>query len=72
MRELQDCAEHLQHENDRLRAQVEKMRDLGERDVQDSGQARHPTADNKIKEPNVLDDVDTLLKQLAQSFPSKK
>ena len=37
MRELQGHAEHLLRENDRLRAQLEKRRDLGERDVQDSG-----------------------------------
>ena len=44
MRELQDRVEHLQRENNHLQAQVEKRHDLGERDVQDSGQARHPTA----------------------------
>ena len=36
-----------------------KRCDLGERDVQDSGQARHPTARDKGKEPIVPDDVDT-------------
>ena len=36
MRELQDRAEPLQHENDRLRAQVEKRHDNGKNDVQDS------------------------------------
>ena len=44
MRELQDRVEHLQHENNHLQAQVEKRHDLGERDMQDSSQARHPTA----------------------------
>ena len=47
MRELQDRAEHLQRENDRLWPQVEKRHDLDERDVQDNGQARHPTAHDK-------------------------
>ena len=60
MRELQDHVEHLQHENDRLGAPKEKSCDLGERDVQDSGQARHPTARDKGNEPIVLDDVDIL------------
>ena len=59
MKELQDHAEHLQHENDCLLAQVEKRRYLGKKDVQDSGQARHPTARDKGKEPIVPDDVDT-------------
>ena len=59
MRELQDRAKHLQRENDCLWAHVEKMRDLIERDVQDSGQARHSTARNKGKELIVPDDVDT-------------
>ena len=59
MRELQNRVKHLQPENYRLRAQVEKKHDLGERDGQDSGQARHPTAPNKGKEPIVPNDVDT-------------
>ena len=59
MRELQDHNKHLQCENDRLRAQVEKRRDLGERYVHDSGQARNLTARDKGKEPIVPDDVDT-------------
>ena len=33
MRELQEHTECLQRENDNLRAQVEKRRDLGKRDV---------------------------------------
>ena len=37
MKELQDQAERLQHENDQLRAQVEKKRHLGGRDEQDNG-----------------------------------
>ena len=60
MREWQDRAKHLQCENDRLWAQVEKRRDLARRDVLDRGQARHPTASDKGNEPIVLDDVDTL------------
>ena len=59
MRELQDRAEHLQPEKDHLRAQVEKRHDLGESDVQDSSQARHPTARDKGREPIVPNDVDT-------------
>ena len=35
MRELLDRIEHLECENDCLHAQVEKRRDLGERDMQD-------------------------------------
>ena len=59
MRELQNRVKHLQRENYCLRAQVEKKRDLGERDGQDSDQARHPTAPNKGKEPIIPNDVDT-------------
>ena len=54
MREFQDHIEHLQRENDCLQAHVEKRHDLGEKDVQDSSQAWHPTACNKGKEPIVL------------------
>ena len=60
MKELQERVEHLQRENDRLQAQVEKRRDLDERDVQDSGQAKHPAVHDKGKKPIVLDDVDIL------------
>ena len=59
MRELQDCVEHLQWEKDHLRAQVKKRRDLGEKDTQDSSQAKHPTARNKGKESIVPDNIDT-------------
>ena len=59
MRELQDRVEHPQRENDHLQAQVEKMHNLGERDVQDNGQARQPAARDKGKEPIVPGDVDT-------------
>ena len=59
MKELQDHAKHLQHKNDRLQTQVEKRRGLGERDLQDNGQARHPIARDKGKEPIIPDDVDT-------------
>ena len=47
--ELRERADHLQCENDRLRAQVEKICDLRERDVQDSSKARHPTVRDKGK-----------------------
>ena len=59
MRELQDRAKHLQYENDRLQAQVEKRRNLGGTNMQDSDQARHPTTRDKGKEPIIPDDVDT-------------
>ena len=59
MKELQEHAEHLQRENDRLRSQVEKRRDLDERDTQDSGQEKHPIVRIKEKKPIALDDVDT-------------
>ena len=59
MRELQDHTKHLQLENDSLRAQVEKMNDLGEKDMQDSSQTRHLTARNKGNEPIILDNIDT-------------
>ena len=77
IRELEDRAKHLQCENDRLWAQVEKRRDLGKRDVLDSGQARHPTASDKENEPIVLDDVDTLEHEsyphaTRQTSPQKK
>ena len=54
MRELQDRAECLQQEIYRLRAQVEERRNLREKDMQDSGQAKHPTTRNKGKESIVL------------------
>ena len=59
MRELQDRVEHLQGENNHLRSQVEKRRDLSEKYVQDSSQAKHPIARNKGKEPIVPDNIDT-------------
>ena len=59
MRELQDCAEHLQCENDRLRAQVGKRGDLDGTDVQDSYQVRHLTARDKGKEHIAPNNVDT-------------
>ena len=59
MKELQERAEQLQRENDHLQAQVQKRRDLDERDAQDSGPARHPTVSDKRKKPIALDDVDT-------------
>ena len=60
MRELQNHVESLQWENNRLRAQVEEMRNLGEKDMQDSGQAKHTTIRDKGKKPIVLDNIDTL------------
>ena len=59
MRELQDLVEHRQRENDHLRAQVEKMHNLGEKGMQDSGQPKHMTARNKGKEHIVPDNMDT-------------
>ena len=58
MKEFEERTEHLQRENDCLRAHVEKRRDLNERDVQDSGQAKHLIVHDKGKKPIVLDDVD--------------
>ena len=58
MKELQNHAKRLQCENGRLRAQVEKRRDLGERDVQDSGRALHPILLNREKEPIFPGEVD--------------
>ena len=50
MQELQARTECLQRENDQLRAQVEKILELG-RDVRDENRAEHPIACNKGKEP---------------------
>ena len=58
MKELQGHVERLQGENDQLRAQIEKRRNL-EKDVRDNGRAALPTSRNKGKEPAVPDDVDT-------------
>ena len=59
MKELQEHAKHLQHENDRLRSQVEKRCEFDERDAQDSGQEKHPVVCNKGKKPIALNDVET-------------
>ena len=59
MKELQGHVERLQWENDQLRAQIEKSRNLG-KDVRDNGRAVHPIASNKGKEPIIPDNVDTL------------
>ena len=59
MRELQDRTKHLQHDNDRLQAQVEERHNLGEGDAQDSRQAKHPTLRDKGKKPITPDNVDT-------------
>ena len=61
MRELQDLVEHLQCENDHLRAQVEKRHNLGGGDAQDSGKARHPTVRDKGKKPIVPYAADILI-----------
>ena len=58
MKELQCHVERLQHENDQLRAQIEKSHDLG-KDVRDSGRTLHPIPHNRGKEPIIPDDVDT-------------
>ena len=58
-RELQDHVEHLQRENDRLWAQVEKRHNLGEEDVQDNGQAKQLAIHDKGKNSLVPNDVDT-------------
>ena len=59
MNELQEHAKHMQHENDRLRSQVEKRREFDERDAQDSGQEKHPVIGDKGKKPIALNDVET-------------
>ena len=61
IKELQERSEHLQRENNHLRARVEKMRDLNERDAQDSGQAKHLVVRNKGKKPIVFSDEDILV-----------
>ena len=58
MKELQDRAERLQRENNQLWAYVEKKRNLGERDVQDRGQALHPIPHNRGKELIIPDEDD--------------
>ena len=60
VKELQERIEYLQRENNRLRAQVEERRDLGERNVQDSGQAKRPVVRDKGKNPVILGDVHIL------------
>ena len=58
MEELEGQVELLRRENDQLRAQIEKNRDLG-KDVGDSGFAAQLIARNKGKEPVGPNDVDT-------------
>ena len=58
MKELWEHAERMQHENDRLQAQVEKRHDRGEGDTQNGGQAKHPTVHDKGKKPIIPDDAD--------------
>ena len=58
MKELQECAEHLQLENDRLWVQVEKRRDLDQGNTQDSGQAKQPVFHDKGKKAIAFDDMD--------------
>ena len=59
MKELEGHVEHLQRENDELRAKIEKSRDLG-KDVRNGGRVAHPNTRSKGKELIILDDVDTL------------
>ena len=49
MKGLQGQAKRLQHENDQLRAHIEKSHDPG-KDVRDNGHTVHPVASNKGKE----------------------
>ena len=56
---IEERTEHLQWENDRLRAQVKKRSDLDERDTEDSGQAKHPVVRDKGKKLISFDDVDS-------------
>ena len=49
----------MQRENDQLRAQIEKSRDLG-KDARDNSLVVHSIARNRGKEPIIPDDVDTL------------
>ena len=58
MKELQGQSTHLRRENDQLRAQIEKSRDLG-KDVQDSDHDAQPIANDKRKGTVDPDDVDT-------------
>ena len=58
MMELQAHAKRLQRENDQLRAQMEKSRDLGN-EVRDSGRAGYLITHNKGKEPVIPSNVDT-------------
>ena len=58
MKELQGQAERLQHENDQLRAQINKIRDLG-KDVRDSGLDAQAIPRDKGKGLVALGDVDT-------------
>ena len=50
MQELQAHAERLQHENDKLWSQVEKILELG-KDVQGGDCVEYPVVHNKGKEP---------------------
>ena len=58
MKELQAHAERLRQENDQLRAQIEKSRDL-RKDVPDNDRVVHMISRNRGKEPIVPNDVDT-------------
>ena len=59
MKELQAHAERLEWENNQLRAQMKKSRDLGDEEL-DRGQAAYPITQNKGKGPVIPTDVDTL------------
>ena len=60
VKELQGQAERLWHENDKLRAQIEKSRDLG-KDVRDSNRDAQLIAHDNGKGPTAPYDVDTLV-----------
>ena len=55
MKELQGQAENLRHENDQLRAQIEKS----SKDTENNGRNVQPITRDKEKGPIVPDDVDT-------------
>ena len=58
MKELQGQAERLRRENDQLRAQIEKNRDLG-KDTRDRGHDAQLIARDKGKELVALENVET-------------
>ena len=62
----------MQLENDRLRAQIEEMHNLGERDAQDSGKAKYLTVHDKGKKPIVHDDVDIPVDHATRQTPPRQ